>query len=62
MSPQDGQIGPMVQRNLWILADQSQRTSPGRHGKVCGFNVEKINQDKVAALFKTREVDNPLCK
>uniref|UniRef100_A0A915JR65 Uncharacterized protein n=1 Tax=Romanomermis culicivorax TaxID=13658 RepID=A0A915JR65_ROMCU len=25
---------------------------------VCEFDVEKINQDKVAALFKIREVDN----
>uniref|UniRef100_A0A915JAJ6 Uncharacterized protein n=1 Tax=Romanomermis culicivorax TaxID=13658 RepID=A0A915JAJ6_ROMCU len=25
---------------------------------VCRFNVEKINQDKVATLWKTREVDN----
>uniref|UniRef100_A0A915KJL4 Uncharacterized protein n=1 Tax=Romanomermis culicivorax TaxID=13658 RepID=A0A915KJL4_ROMCU len=26
---------------------------------VCRFNVKKIGQDKVAALFKTTEVDNP---
>uniref|UniRef100_A0A915HUP9 Uncharacterized protein n=1 Tax=Romanomermis culicivorax TaxID=13658 RepID=A0A915HUP9_ROMCU len=26
---------------------------------VCGFDVEKINQDKVTALFKMREVHNP---
>uniref|UniRef100_A0A915KNK0 Uncharacterized protein n=1 Tax=Romanomermis culicivorax TaxID=13658 RepID=A0A915KNK0_ROMCU len=25
---------------------------------VCGFDVKKTNQDKVVALFKTREVDN----
>uniref|UniRef100_A0A915J8Q7 Uncharacterized protein n=1 Tax=Romanomermis culicivorax TaxID=13658 RepID=A0A915J8Q7_ROMCU len=29
---------------------------------VCGFDAEKINQDKVATLFKMRDVDNPLAK
>uniref|UniRef100_A0A915KNX1 DUF4216 domain-containing protein n=1 Tax=Romanomermis culicivorax TaxID=13658 RepID=A0A915KNX1_ROMCU len=29
---------------------------------VCGFNVEKVHQDKVAVLFKTREVDNLMGK
>uniref|UniRef100_A0A915JYJ7 Uncharacterized protein n=1 Tax=Romanomermis culicivorax TaxID=13658 RepID=A0A915JYJ7_ROMCU len=29
---------------------------------VCGFDVEKINQDEVTALFKMREVDNPMGK
>uniref|UniRef100_A0A915I9B3 Uncharacterized protein n=1 Tax=Romanomermis culicivorax TaxID=13658 RepID=A0A915I9B3_ROMCU len=31
-----------------------------RGHSVCGFDVEKINQNKVATLFKRREVDNPL--
>uniref|UniRef100_A0A915IPH9 Uncharacterized protein n=1 Tax=Romanomermis culicivorax TaxID=13658 RepID=A0A915IPH9_ROMCU len=30
--------------------------------QVCGFDVAKVNQDKVAALFKMREVDNPMGK
>uniref|UniRef100_A0A915KRZ9 Uncharacterized protein n=1 Tax=Romanomermis culicivorax TaxID=13658 RepID=A0A915KRZ9_ROMCU len=29
---------------------------------VCGFDVEKVHQDKVVALFKMREVDNPIGK
>uniref|UniRef100_A0A915J776 Uncharacterized protein n=1 Tax=Romanomermis culicivorax TaxID=13658 RepID=A0A915J776_ROMCU len=29
---------------------------------VCRFYVEKVHQDKVAALFKMREVDNPMGK
>uniref|UniRef100_A0A915KGU0 Uncharacterized protein n=1 Tax=Romanomermis culicivorax TaxID=13658 RepID=A0A915KGU0_ROMCU len=29
---------------------------------VCGFDIEKVNPDKVTALFKTREVDNPMGK
>uniref|UniRef100_A0A915HWI1 Uncharacterized protein n=1 Tax=Romanomermis culicivorax TaxID=13658 RepID=A0A915HWI1_ROMCU len=33
MGHQNPPIGPMVQKNLWILDSQSQGTSPGRHGK-----------------------------
>uniref|UniRef100_A0A915KM01 Uncharacterized protein n=1 Tax=Romanomermis culicivorax TaxID=13658 RepID=A0A915KM01_ROMCU len=29
---------------------------------ICGFDVKKVHQDKVAALFKTREVDNLIGK
>uniref|UniRef100_A0A915L1A8 Uncharacterized protein n=1 Tax=Romanomermis culicivorax TaxID=13658 RepID=A0A915L1A8_ROMCU len=60
--------GPIVQRNFWILAGQSKGISFDRHQEnwpgqlVCGFDVEKIGQDKVATLFKIREVDNPLGK
>uniref|UniRef100_A0A915ID19 16S/18S rRNA aminocarboxypropyltransferase Tsr3 C-terminal domain-containing protein n=1 Tax=Romanomermis culicivorax TaxID=13658 RepID=A0A915ID19_ROMCU len=42
------------------LLEYVQEVSIFRGHPVCGFNVEKINQDKVAALFKMREVDNPL--
>uniref|UniRef100_A0A915I785 Uncharacterized protein n=1 Tax=Romanomermis culicivorax TaxID=13658 RepID=A0A915I785_ROMCU len=38
------------------------KLSISRGHPVCGFDVEKINQDKVTALFKTREVDNPMGK
>uniref|UniRef100_A0A915IXR2 Uncharacterized protein n=1 Tax=Romanomermis culicivorax TaxID=13658 RepID=A0A915IXR2_ROMCU len=33
-----------------------------RRQPVCGFDVKKVNPDKVTTLFKMREVDNPLGK
>uniref|UniRef100_A0A915IV82 Uncharacterized protein n=1 Tax=Romanomermis culicivorax TaxID=13658 RepID=A0A915IV82_ROMCU len=34
--------------------------SISRGQPVCEFDVEKVHQDKVATLFKMREVDNPM--
>uniref|UniRef100_A0A915KWE9 Uncharacterized protein n=1 Tax=Romanomermis culicivorax TaxID=13658 RepID=A0A915KWE9_ROMCU len=34
-------------------------TNP-KEPRMCGFDIKKVLQDKVAALFKRREVDNPM--
>uniref|UniRef100_A0A915I9C1 Phage protein n=1 Tax=Romanomermis culicivorax TaxID=13658 RepID=A0A915I9C1_ROMCU len=41
------------------LLEYVREVSIFRGHPVCGFDVEKINQDRVAALFKRRQVDNP---
>uniref|UniRef100_A0A915KJE0 Uncharacterized protein n=1 Tax=Romanomermis culicivorax TaxID=13658 RepID=A0A915KJE0_ROMCU len=69
--PQDPLAGPMVQRNFWVpVLVEIGKTSQElefipempifRRHPVCGFDVEKIGQNKVAALLKMREVHNPI--
>uniref|UniRef100_A0A915II77 Uncharacterized protein n=1 Tax=Romanomermis culicivorax TaxID=13658 RepID=A0A915II77_ROMCU len=44
------------------LATENQLGDPTRGQPVCGFDIEKVHQDKVTALFKRREVNNPMGK
>uniref|UniRef100_A0A915JMT2 Uncharacterized protein n=1 Tax=Romanomermis culicivorax TaxID=13658 RepID=A0A915JMT2_ROMCU len=48
------QAGSMVPRNLWILAGQSQKTNPGRHGKdqpVTWIYSRSINFQRTSSLW-----------
>uniref|UniRef100_A0A915KV47 Uncharacterized protein n=1 Tax=Romanomermis culicivorax TaxID=13658 RepID=A0A915KV47_ROMCU len=52
---QTPQAGPMVQRNLWILAGQSQGTNPGRHGKgqpqgICPETFSRDGQEAIKCM------------
>uniref|UniRef100_A0A915KZ35 Uncharacterized protein n=1 Tax=Romanomermis culicivorax TaxID=13658 RepID=A0A915KZ35_ROMCU len=43
----------------WWTMGSSPKYRGSKGHQVCRLDVEKIGQDKVGALFKTTEVDNP---